>query len=444
MRSFRSLIILFVVFAGIIGYLYFVDAKKPVEQEDQKAKLFAGVDADAIDSLRISTIAGGVATLQKGADGWKITAPSEAKADESEVSSVTGSLASLTLDHVVDENPASLGDYGLKEPVVEIGFKTRKDKAEHTLQVGTKTATGNDLYAKLANEKKVFLIPGYLEQTFTRQPFDLRDKRILVFDRDKADRVEVTSGDSTVTLVKSAGDWRLAAPVDARGDFAGVEGLVTRLQSVQMKSIVSEHAADLTQYGLDKPTTLATVGLGSARAGLAIGGKTDKGDLYVRDVTRDMVVTVAPDLLTDLQKSATDLRRKDVFDFRPYNLTRIELTRGADTIAIERLAGKGKDGTDLWQNATTRKALDGPKVEAFLTRLSGLRASSFADPKARTGLDQPVLAVKASFEDGKKTESARFGRLAPDVFSGRPDEPGAMKLDAAEFDGVIKDLDAFK
>ena len=81
---------------------------------------------------------------------------------------------------------------------------------------------------------------------------------------------------------------------------------------------------------LAEPTTTVTVGLGSARAGVAIGKKADGGDLYARDVSKNQVVTIAADLLTDLQKGVTEYRRKDVFEFRPYNLTRLEVTRGAD------------------------------------------------------------------------------------------------------------------
>jgi len=406
MRSFRPLLILVALLGGLLAYLYFVDAKKPVEQAEEKPKVFAGLESDKIDQLKVSTVAGGAASLQKAADGWKLTEPTAAKADESEVNGMTSNLSSLTVERVVDEAPRNLGDYGLKEPVIEVSFKSKGDKAFRTLQLGTKTPTGSDMYAKLANEKKVFLVQGYLESTFNRQPFDLRDKKILSIDREKVDRLEVVSGDSTILLTKGAGDWKLASPVEARGDFGTIEGLVSRLQSAEMKSIVAENATDMKQYGLDKPAVLVTIGLGSARAQLGLGAKTDKGDVYARDLSRTMVVTVAPDLLTELQKGANDLRRKDIFEFRAFNLTRMELTRGATTLVAEKVKGKGKDAADTWQNAATKKALDAAKFEAFVTKLGGFRAQSFADPKAKTGLDQPVLSVKATTTTARRQRAS--------------------------------------
>jgi hypothetical protein len=320
-RSFRSLLVLVALLGGVVAYLYFVDAKKPLEEATpDKPKVFAGVDADKIDQLKISTIAGGVAELQKTADGWKLTSPTPARGADAEITSVTSNLASVTMDRVVDEAPASLGDFGLKEPVAEVSFKQKGDKDFRTLQIGSKTATGSDMYAKVAGDKKVFLIAGYLESTFNRPPFDLRDKKVMNFDREKVDRLEIAQGTSTVTVAKSGGEWRVTAPVDARGDFGTIEGIVSKLQTTLMKSVAAEDATDLKQYGLDKPALLVTVGLGSARAGFALGSKNPAGDYFARDISKNQVVTVGADTLTDLQKTATDLRRKDLFEFRTFNL----------------------------------------------------------------------------------------------------------------------------
>jgi len=444
MRSFRSIAVLGILLAGLVAYLYFVDSKKPVEQTEEKAKVFAGLEADKIEEVKIDTVAGDTAVVQKTADGWKLVSPTPTRADESELSSITSNLASLTVERVVDDAPTNLGDYGLKEPVVQVSFRSKGAKNFRTIDLGTKTPTGSDMYARVDGEKKVFLVQSYLESTFNRKPFDLRDKKVLNFDRDKVDRIEIAGGDKLLTLLKTGGEWRVTAPVDARGDFSAIEQLVSRLQSAQMKSVASEAATDLKEYGLDKPATTVTLGLGSARAGLAIGKKAEGGDVYARDVSKNQVVTVASDLLTDLQKGVTEYRRKDVFEFKPYNLTRLEITRGSDVTTFEKSKGKGKDAADVWQNLKTKKPADAGKFDSFLAKLSALRAQSFADPKARTGLDAPVLQAKATYEDGKKSEVVRFGRDGTAAYAARTDEPGALSLNTSEFEEVIKALDELK
>ena len=58
MRSFRSIAVLGVLLVGLVAYLYFVDSKKPVDQTEEKAKVFAGLEADKIEEIKIDTVAG--------------------------------------------------------------------------------------------------------------------------------------------------------------------------------------------------------------------------------------------------------------------------------------------------------------------------------------------------------------------------------------------------
>ena len=51
------------------------------------------------------------------------------------------------------------------------------------------------------------------------------------------------------------------------------------------------------------------------------------------------------------------------------------------------------------------------------------------------------MTVVVKFEDGKKEDRATFGQVGNDVFVARPGEPGAAKIDAADFNDVIKSLD---
>ena len=154
MRSFRSIAVLGVLLVGLVAYLYFVDSKKPVDQAEEKAKVFAGLEADKIEEVKIDTVAGDTTVAQKAADGWKLVSPTPARADDSELSSITSNLASVTIERVVDEAPKNLGDYGLKEPVVQVSFKTKGAKNFRTLDLGTKTPTGSDMYARVDGDEE--------------------------------------------------------------------------------------------------------------------------------------------------------------------------------------------------------------------------------------------------------------------------------------------------
>lgn len=447
MRSVRSLLVLALIGAGLGAYIYFVDLKKPLasEAENKKPKVFA-VEADKIEELQVTT-ASGEARLKKTAGGWDLVAPEALKADETEASGIASGLSTLEEQRMVDENAPDLAQYGLAPPKVDIAFKKSGDADFTHLQIGDKTPTGGDLYAKASGSNKVFLIPGYLENTFNRSPFDLREKTVLRFDRDKVDRVTIANPTGEIQLARGGSTWAVAKPVAARAEYASIEGLIGRLQSAQMKSIAAKEAADLKQYGLDKPAATVTVGAGSSRATLMIGKATpeNSGMVYAKDAARPEVFTVEGALADDLKKPATEYRRKDVFDFRAFNATRVEVTRDNVTMAFEKVKGDGKDVQDKWRQVLPApRDVDQPKVENLLNKLSGLRVQSFAEAKTKTGVDAPVLTVVAKYDEGKNEERLVFGKVGADVFAARKDEPGAAKIDGNEFDEAIKALDALK
>ena len=215
-----------------------------------------------------------------------------------------------------------------------------------------------------------------------------------------------------------------------------------------MTGIESDQATDLKPYGLDNPpSATATVVAGSARATLLVGKPAPEGKtgVYAKDASRPFVALVAKDLSDDLKKSVSDLRRKDIFEFRSFNTTRLEITRGADTYVFEKVKGTGKDAADKWRRtAPTVGDVDAGKMETLLSALSNLRAQSFADPKTRPDLEAPVLTVSARFDESKKQERVAFGRVGSDVFASRGDEPDAARLTGANLDEVLKALDAVK
>jgi uncharacterized protein DUF4340 len=447
MRSMRSLLILVALLGGLVGYIYFVDAKKPLASEaEKKPRVFSSVEADKIEELQVKTAAG-QAHLKKGTAGWDLVSPEAMKADENEASGIASSVASLEEQRTIEDNASDLKQYGLAEPRIDVAFKKSGDAAFTHLQLGDKTPTGGDMYAKTSAGNKVFLIPSYLESTFNRTPFDLREKTALKFDRDKVDSLTITNATGEIQLARSGSTWSLAKPVAAKGEYAAIEGLLGRLQSAQMKSIASKAIVDPKAYGLDKPEATAIIGTGSSRATLIIGKATpeNNGTVYAKDAVRPDVFTLEAALADELKKPATEYRRKDIFDFRSFNASRIEITRDNVTVAFEKVKGDGKDTQDKWrQVAPAARDVDQAKVDALLTKLSGLRAQSFPDAKTKTGLDKPALTVVAKYDEGKNEERLTFGKSGADVFAARKDEPGAAKLDSNEFDEVIKALDALK
>jgi len=443
MRGLRSTIALLVVLVGLGAYIYFVASKKTDDTPKQE-RLFATVEADKINEVKVKSATGDVTSVQKDGGAWKIVSPISAPASESEMSSLTNAVSQVDIVRVVDENPGDLKDFGLEPPSIEIDFKSTDGKPSGTLLVGAKTATGGNLYARRGDQKRVVLIAGFQEGGLNKSTFDLRDKTVVKFDRSKVDGIDINSEGKTVEFAKGPTDWRMTKPLAARADNGLLDGLVGRVESAQMKSYVTATptAADLKKYGLDKPATSVNVHLGSARATLLLGNKAEDGSVYAKDGSKPDVVTVDNALAEDARKKADDYRRKDLFEFRAFNATHVEFTRNGQTVVLDRVKGPGEGTPDTWHRTSPAPGdADRAKVETLLAGLADVRATSFTDSKSQTGLDAPVLTVVAKFDEGKKEERVTFGKHGADVFASRPDEPGAAKIETEKFDEAIKALD---
>jgi hypothetical protein len=441
MRGLRSFLGLFVILIALGAYLYFVESKREPGDADKRDKVFT-VEADAIEEITIKSESGERSTLRKAGNDWQMVEPLAIQPDSAEVSGLTSNISNLEVQRVIDENPSDLAEYGLAAPRVELTFKAAGQ--EKRLLIGRKTPPGTDLYAKLGDQPRVFLISSYLDSTFNRNTFDLRDKTVLKLERDKVDSLTISTPQHTVGFAKAGAEWRLKTPLDARADSTAVEGIVGRLNTLQMKSIAASEAAELSEYGLDKPAATVQIGSGSSQATLLLGKAAGEGAVFAKDQSRPAVLTIDSSLFDDLKKAPGDWRQKDLFDARAFNSTRLDVVRGGQTLSFEKTTVKNKDGQDeeKWrQVAPSAQDVDQTKLDNLLSALTQARASSYVNSTAKTGLETPAVAGTVKSDEGRRTETVAFGRSGSDAYAARTGEPGAAKIESSTLDNILKALD---
>lgn len=308
MKRVRGFLLLVALAAGVGAYVWFVEMPRDLSAPDTPAEKLFQVDAAAIQQVTITNEAGEQSTLTRAGERWTLAEIEGAEVDPTEAANVTSSLASLESQRIVDEQPPSLAEYGLERPRVTVSFKDGSG-AEQTVLFGNKTPAGGDLYAKLASSPRVFLVGAWLDESFNRSRFDLRDKTVAKFSRDAVTNVTLTSSAGTVSLAQSGGEWRLTAPSEAPADNAAADAVVNAVASARMQSIVE--TPDAAAMGLNRPAVTVAITAGPTRSVLEIGGPSPDGALYARDTVRGLVFTVDAALARELTKSAADLRKKE-------------------------------------------------------------------------------------------------------------------------------------
>ena len=447
MRGMRSTLVLLVAAVALGAYIYFVESGRPPAGTPDPLETVFDVDADDIDALSVTAGNGDRTVIEKDGDRWRLVEPFRTNVDVTKVVSLSSSLANLELQRVVaePEDAPDLDAFGLGAPSIEVGFGTADD-ADARLLIGDRSPGSDDLYATVAGSGRVFLISGFLDTTFDQTTFDLRDKSILDITRDAVDSIAVAAPDLAVRLRKSEGEWSLVEPLEARADIGVTDGLVGRLATGQMAAVEQEtaEADDLAAYGLDDPRLTVTLGLGSSTAALHLGGTTPAGTVYARDAARGMVFTVDGSLAAELEQGADEYRRKDLFAFRPFNASAVEIDHRGERWSFALEPAGTEEETDTWRRTApdpgdvARSAMDD-----LLAKLSNLRAESFEASREGTGLDAPVAAVTVTFDDDEQ-ERVAVGRSGDDVFAVSGDEPGAARLNTRSWEDAIAALDPLR
>jgi hypothetical protein len=454
MRGGRSFLLLLVVALGLGAYIYFVEWERdPMADATAKKDKVFSTESSTYQQIDIQAASGETTTLRKVNGLWEIVAPEAVPTDSSEVGGLLSTLDSLEIQSVVDENPASAAAFGLEPARFSVAFTPEGATAPTRLQIGRKTPTGGDLYARVEGQPRVFLISGYLEDSLNKTPFSLRDKTVLKFERDGADTLTIErSGATGMTFAKKGSDWRFAKPYDAKADFNLVDGIVGRLSQARMTAIVAaDGTKDLKTYGLDKPQATATVGEGSTRATLALGAKHDDGGLYARDLSRPMVFTVEASLLEELTKAPDDFRKKDLFEFRSFSAVGVDLTVGGQAMTFEKRPAPAPSPSpspaageeappppaDVWkQMKPAEKDIDQSKLVDLLTTMSNLKAETFTE-KVPAGGEEVVLVVRFGDAAAPQTEQVRFRKVGGVVHAVVPGESGAAIVSTSDFDAAL-------
>ena len=204
MRGISSTIALVLVLVGLGATCYFVDSERPAPGVEAAGQ---GVRGRVRQNQRKCASRPGARPppSSRRTPAGTVTEPIATEADPTESASLATNIASMEQTRVVDENASDLAPYGLKEPRIKVAFKAEGNISGEVF-IGDTTPMQGDIYAMKPGSNKVFLVSSFIETTFNKRTFDLRDKRVVKFDRDKVDSLELTRGGDTIHLTRSGDD----------------------------------------------------------------------------------------------------------------------------------------------------------------------------------------------------------------------------------------------
>lgn len=276
MNSKKTLLMLVLLIAVVLGYLYF-DTRSAVEERELSVvsePLVQGVSEN--DVLKIQVInpgksfsayrpgfkIGADGKLLKGAeiaDEWVMSDPDGAPTIPGTLPEFLERLFAVSVKNSVMEDAVS-GDqsiYGLQPPEYVVTLQGEFEK--RVLSFGKKHEISGRRYVQKENDARILLIDETDFEQLLLSRDEVRSKRPLQFEAEKVSSVTILRRGSDIPLVlkrvsKEPLRWQLtAAGVDVDADAELIEKQLKKLSEIEVERFLAPTLAPLQSYGLQDP-----------------------------------------------------------------------------------------------------------------------------------------------------------------------------------------------
>ena len=355
-------------------------------------------------------------TCEKRNGTWFVTHPIEAKADTQEIEDILSELRALQVSTFeadgADANvPAQLEKSGLDSPRIQM--KLTDGNNTYALDIGSEVPSENGtqrkVYVKSVHQEAIYTVSDDIYRLLNKSVFDLRDKRVMDFQRTDTIRIAIKQNRETTVCTKNYDNtWELQTPTGrgwvtqpVRADAEAVDDLLFGIDSLEAAAFVDDPVKNLASYGLAPPSIeVAFTQRGEEQPVVFhIGDYTTDGTVYIKAEQSDQVTRVKRALIDKIAMGAAWLRDKQVLNFHIDDAIRLTF-HGKESLTCQRL------GTNWRLTAPVKEEANNAEVNAIIYELDNLMADAFvrnnaALTEAITGLRTPQIQLTVELRNQK-------------------------------------------
>jgi hypothetical protein len=406
---FKGTLILLLVCLALGGYLYFYEIKggEKREKAKQAENQIWKVDDKNIQEIDLASSSQRITAVRKNDKEWVLTAPQQWDADSDELNRLATSASNLRREEALDQRVADLSKFGLDPAQSSLKLKT-KDGMEYAVDFGNNNPGRNYAYARLSNQKTVFLVASATASAFNKKVEDLRNHSIMSFEQPEAQTLSIKGPKGNFELIKDSTDhWWLAGAGKRAADSPEIRGILNTLSMGKIKEFFNENAGDYLNAGLDKPfiDISLTYGKNKAIKHLLIGTEKSKlrkkgkqesktenpslPEMYLaKDESRPDLFFVEKEFVDKLLKSPNDLRDKALAPFQRWDIDSITLTNTKGNYSFTKSGGE-------WFLSSAKKKAKWDAINGILDAMEKPVKEWIDKPASLStyGLDKPLIHV---------------------------------------------------
>ncbi len=342
---------------------------------------------------------------------WHVGQPIEAKGDAEEIEDLLSELRSLkvlTFEADGADTKVQLEKSGLDDPRIQVEL-TDGDNT-YAVDIGasipSEDSTHGRVYVKTTvYQDAVYTVDEGIYHLLNKSVFDLRDKRVIDFQRTDTIRIEIKQDTETTVCTKNFDNtWELQTPTGKiKADAEAVDALLFGVDSLEAAAFVGDSTGSLASYGLATPSiTVAFTQRGEEKPTvLSIGDYTQDGTVYVKAEQSRQVSRVKRTLIDKIAQGIAWLRDKQVLNFHIDDAIRLTSTvPGAPAFTCQRL------GTNWRLTAPVQEDANNAEVNAIIYALDDLMAAAFVGRKSTptdgaTGFSNPNVQLTVELRNQK-------------------------------------------
>ncbi len=339
-----------------------------------------------------------VGLRREGETQWRIVGPENRPADGDAVQSLLFRLSRLRAAAFEDEAAKSLSEMGLDPDRKRVVMRLQDPEEEVVLRLGSLVEGGQDpqrprVYAQVDGASSAVQVE---QQSVGEIPVDAdgwRSKTLMVFERDKTERVELSRGTETLSIRKSGPNtWEIEEPEKLPADSMKVNDLMWVLKDGRAARFPKGEALPASWENPLVRVRLWAEGAAEPME-LLVGEEAPGGSgYYVRAPAQEEVVLVAPKFVEELrQVSVQELRERRILSFDAVNIQRLQAVWEGQTLELVR------KGDASWRKIQPQEGeMEGHRVMGLLWALRETRFEEILDrppePPVR-GRGEPGLQV---------------------------------------------------
>lgn len=439
MKPRNTLLLVFAVLAFLVCVVVF-ERKYPTTREAAEQKLHV-VDFDPAKINKIVVINNEERIELAKRDGlWFLQAPIKDQADSKLAEALMDSLLNLRPSAVLNENKdeVDIKPFGVEKSSVRL--QLFGEDAPPEMLFGKNSPIEGAIYVRLANSKRIYVIPADLKNLVSKKTDDYRDRTLMDLKPAQASKMVLRSTEGEIELQKENEHWQINKPIRARANDSLINALVVQITKLQAKGFVG--AKELARLSEPFGTVSLTNETSDKATSLSVIEAPDLTDrIYAKLSTRDSVFI--------LDKVVAGLFKARPNDLRDHQLLRINFDM-VDRINIQPaarpkivLARKQENWTIDGQPA------NGTKVKALIDHLLSQKVVSFVTDTGsnlqKYGLEAPLVKITFSAYSSENTPETKagekqiacllLGRIENgEIFAKLEEEPFVVSIDKAILD----------